>query len=161
MKRKKIIKSAILWLTEQVTCICMFFDAYLYMGNYFMIILFVVLGLIVGCLIEEEQRQIQEKDTIEKGSEEMYKLAVVTEQYAGDFEHEMFKACFKDKNKYQIGPYKSMIDNALVVFYENKPSKRKIENILIRLNKWSRENGVNVREVILLDNAKNVLEKYV
>ena len=91
----------------------------------------------------------------------MYKLVVVTDQYAGDFEHEMYKSCIKGDQKYQISPYKSMIDNAVMVFYENKPSKRKIENILIRLNKWSMERGINVREVILLDNAKNVLEKYV
>ena len=73
----------------------------------------------------------------------------------------MYKSCIKGDQKYQISPYKSMIDNAVMVFYENKPSKRKIENILIRLNKWSMESGINVREVLLLDNAKNVLEKYV
>ena len=58
----------------------------------------------------------------------MYKLVVVTDQYAGDFEHEMYKSCIKDNQRYQISPYKSMIDNAVMVFYENKPSKRKIEN---------------------------------
>ena len=42
----------------------------------------------------------------------MYKLVVVTDQYAGDFEHEMYKSCIKGDQKYQISPYKSMIYEA-------------------------------------------------
>ena len=29
----------------------------------------------------------------------MYKLVVVTDQYAGDFEHEMYKSCIKGDQK--------------------------------------------------------------
>lgn len=91
----------------------------------------------------------------------MYRLVIATNQYAGTFEHELFANCIKDNRKYHVHPYKSMIDNAVVVYYDNKPGKRQIENILIRLNKWSKQTGVDVVEVVLLDNAKTIIEKYV
>ena len=60
------------------------------------------------------------------------------------------------------GGYIKQVGTGIFSLYPStKRITRKIENILIRLNKWSMERGINVREVILLDNAKNVLEKYV
>lgn len=57
------MKLVVLWLLEQITCICMFVDACMFFGHYFIILLFVALGLTVGYLIEKERKRIKDEKT--------------------------------------------------------------------------------------------------
>ena len=60
------MKLVILWLLEQIACICLFVDAYMFIGHYFIILLFVILGLSLGYLIEKERKRIKNEKDIGK-----------------------------------------------------------------------------------------------
>lgn len=53
------MKLVILWLLEQITCIFMFVDAYMFIGHYFITLLVVIAGLFIGYLIEKERAKIK------------------------------------------------------------------------------------------------------
>lgn len=90
----------------------------------------------------------------------MYKLVIVTNCYAGDFDNDLYEKCFTGTHKYGVCSYKSVIDNAMFVNYEKKPSKNSIEKVLVKLNQFCKETGLIVNHVLLLDTAKNVIASY-
>lgn len=91
----------------------------------------------------------------------MYRLIIATDRYAGDIEENLYENCFTIAHKHHVCSYKSIIDNAICIYYDNKPRKNNIENVLVKLNKWSKVQNVNIEEVVLLDEAKNIIERYV
>lgn len=90
----------------------------------------------------------------------MYKLVIVTNQYAGYIEDDLYNTCFNKKHNYHVCQYKSIVDNSVCVYLSTKPRKRTIEGILKKLNTWSEKNHIEIKEVLLLNNLKQIVEQY-